>query len=486
MTHGRRRASRRAFTRFFVERGHVAVPSASLIPHDPTRAVHDRRHGPVQAVLPRRGDARRARGRRPSSTCFRAPTTSSSSGAPPATARFFEMLGNFSFGDYFKDEAIPFAWELVDRGASASTATGSGSRCTSRDDEAAAIWHDAIGLPAERIQRMGEDNFWEMGETGPCGPCSEIYFDRGEPSAPTAARRTAARSATSRSGTSSSCSSTASATARSSELPQQEHRHRRGPRADPRAPAGRRLDLRDRRASPPIVDGRRVAHRRHATGATSATDVALRRIADHARAMTFLISDGVFPTNEGRATCCAGSSAARCCGAAPRRCDDASITPRSSTRRSRRSADAYPDWSATRPHRHGARARGGAFGRTLRAGLGLLDEALGARRVARSHVLPASVAFRLHDTYGFPIELTVEIAAERGVAVDREGFDADMARAARARPRGRPRAAAPPTSPPTARSLDAEGPTQFVGRDAAATTRSTSRVRRRARGHRRR
>ncbi|MDA8118035.1 MAG: alanine--tRNA ligase-related protein, partial [Actinomycetota bacterium] len=172
---------RRAFTEFFVERGHVAVPSASLIPHDPTvlftvaGMVPFKPYflGEEQAPFKRATTIQK---------CMRAGGKHNDLDQIGRTARhltFFEMLGNFSFGDYFKEQAIPFAWELVtevlgiDPGRLWVTVHLS-------DDEAERIWRDEVGVPADRIQRLDEDNWWQMADTGPCGPCSEIYFDKGE------------------------------------------------------------------------------------------------------------------------------------------------------------------------------------------------------------------------------------------------------------------------------------------------------------------
>ena len=165
---------RDSFLDFFAAKGHTLVPSASLIPHDPTvlftvagmvpfkpyfvgdEAPPYTRAVSVAEVRPRRRQAQRPRRRRPHAS---------------ATSSFFEMLGNFSFGDYFKDEAIPWAGSSSPR-RSGSTATASGSPSTTTDDEAEAIWHEQVGVPMERIQRLGDkDNFWQMGDTGPCGPC---------------------------------------------------------------------------------------------------------------------------------------------------------------------------------------------------------------------------------------------------------------------------------------------------------------------------
>jgi len=168
---------RSAFTRFFVDRGHTALPAAGLIPHDPS--VLFTIAGMVQF--------------KPYFTGEQAPPVPRATTIQPVfrtvdidligtDARhvtLFEMLGNFSFGDYFKELAIPYAWELVTE-VLGFDADRLWVTVHESDNDSSGIWQDATGIPAARIQAMGEDNFWRMGPTGPCGPCSEIYFDKGE------------------------------------------------------------------------------------------------------------------------------------------------------------------------------------------------------------------------------------------------------------------------------------------------------------------
>jgi alanyl-tRNA synthetase len=172
---------RRAFTRFFVERGHTLVPSSGLIPHHPRAPLFTNAGmnqflpyflGEEAPPYPRATSVQkcvRIRGKDDDIELI---------GRDNTHLSFFEMLGNFSFGDYFKADAIPFAWELV---TEVLGLDGDRLWITVHidDDEAADIWRDHVGVPAERIQRMGDDNFWEMGDTGPCGPSSEIYYDKG-------------------------------------------------------------------------------------------------------------------------------------------------------------------------------------------------------------------------------------------------------------------------------------------------------------------
>src|SRR5580704_17205648 len=174
-------ALRRAFTQYFVERGHTHVPSAGLIPHHALAPLFTNA-GMNQFIPYFMGEERppyrrttsvqksvRIRGKHDDIDLI---------GRTTRHLTFFEILGNFSFGDYFKAGAIPYAWELL-TGPLGLDGDRLWVSVYRDDDEAADIWRDAVGVPAERIQRLDEDNFWEMGETGPCGPASEIYYDRG-------------------------------------------------------------------------------------------------------------------------------------------------------------------------------------------------------------------------------------------------------------------------------------------------------------------
>ena len=237
---------REAFLRFFTERGHVVVPSASLIPHDPSVLFTIAGMVPFKPFFV--GDESPPWPRATSvQKCFRT-LDIEVVGTTQRHCTFFEMLGNFSFGDYFKADAIPYAWELVTEVLGID-----GDRLWitvhESDDEAEQIWRDQVGVPAERIQRMGEDNFWKMGDTGPCGPSSELYFDKGdtygEPGGP--ALGGAERYVEIWNLVFMQYNRDAGRHHRAPAAP--EHRHRRRARADPAGPPGRRLDLRHRRCS---------------------------------------------------------------------------------------------------------------------------------------------------------------------------------------------------------------------------------------------
>ncbi|GAA3308052.1 hypothetical protein GCM10020295_68780 [Streptomyces cinereospinus] len=199
---------RRRWLSFFEERGHTVVPSASLIADDPTLLLVNAGMvpfkpyflGEVTPPAPRATSVQK---------CVRTPDIEEV-GKTTRHGTFFQMCGNFSFGDYFKEGAIKLAWELLttpqDEGGYGLAPERLWITVYQDDDEAEQIWRDVVGVPAERIQRLGKkDNFWSMGVPGPCGPCSEINYDRARSSAPRAARPSTT-SATWRSGTSSSCS----------------------------------------------------------------------------------------------------------------------------------------------------------------------------------------------------------------------------------------------------------------------------------------
>jgi alanyl-tRNA synthetase len=210
---------RRAFLEYFREHGHTVVPSSSLVPgNDPTLLFTNAGMVQFKDVFPRQGAARYVRAVT-SQRCVRAGGKHNDLENVGYTARhhtFFEMLGNFSFGDYFKREAIRYAWEFVTSRLKLDPAR-LWVTVYCDDDDAAEIWLDDIGVDPERVKRMGEaSNFWAMGDTGPCGPCSEIFYDHG-PKVPAdrRARRMRTAIATSRSGTWCSCSTIAPPTARS-------------------------------------------------------------------------------------------------------------------------------------------------------------------------------------------------------------------------------------------------------------------------------
>ncbi|MCB0971374.1 MAG: alanine--tRNA ligase, partial [Acidimicrobiales bacterium] len=384
-------------------------------------------------------------------------------GRSPRHLSFFEMLGNFSFGDYFKADAIRWAWEF-----STETLGLDGDRiwvtCHVDDDEAVALWVDEVGFPAERIQRLDKDNFWEMGETGPCGPSSELFWDFGPevgpdggPANPAAEHRYVEfwnlvfqqyfRGA-------------------DRELRPLEHKN-----IDTGAGLERILGVTINSPDVFATDelAALVARATSATGVALGddpeSDVALKLLADHARTMTFLVSDGVIPSNEDR-----GYVLRRIIRRAIRFAYllgvEKPITPILAEETISLMGDAYPDLAASADTVVGVLSREeDQFRRTLRSGLGILDGALG--EVDEGGELPGTVAFSLHDTYGFPLEVTTEIAEGRGYTVDRAGFDEAMAaQRARARAGGKKGGlAVGDEATAVAAVLDGHGPTEFVGRE---------------------
>ncbi|MBV8982996.1 MAG: alanine--tRNA ligase, partial [Acidimicrobiia bacterium] len=173
---------RRLFIDFFAERGHTVVPSSGLIPHHPLAPLFT--NAGMNQFLPYLLGEETPPYVRATSVqkCVRVRGKHDDIDLIGRTTRhlsFFEMLGNFSLGDYFKEQAIKYAWELSTE-VFGYDPESIWVTVYETDDEAEAIWRDVVGVPAERVQRMGADNFWEMGDTGPCGPCSELYFDKGE------------------------------------------------------------------------------------------------------------------------------------------------------------------------------------------------------------------------------------------------------------------------------------------------------------------
>ncbi len=445
---------RSAFTRFFTERGHVAVPSASLIPHDPTVLFT------IAGMVPFKpyflGDERPPWPRATSvQKCFRT-LDIDIVGTTHRHCTFFEMLGNFSFGDYFKAEAIPYAWELVTEVLGLD-----GDRLWvtvhESDDDAAAIWVDAVGVDPARVQRMGEDNFWQMGDTGPCGPCSELYVDKGPAYGPEGGPAHGGPERFVEIWNLVFMQLNRSADGTTEPLPR--------PSIDTGAGLERIL---------PVVQGvdsifatdlfapvLEVAQSLsgHRYGDDPAADVGLRILADHGRAMAALVSDGVLPSNEGR-----GYVLRRIIRRAVRRgrqlgVEGGLVVPLAEAAVGVLGG-AYPELATNRDLiAEVVEREESAFVRTLATGSAILE----AELAAGTRVLSGEDAFRLHDTYGFPVELTVEIAGEAGVEVDLAGFEAAMARQ-RERARAAARAGRSQADESTYRALlDRQGQTVFLG-----------------------
>jgi alanyl-tRNA synthetase len=445
---------RQAFLDFFVERGHVVVPSASLIPYDPTVLFTIAGMVPFKPFFV--GDETPPWSRATSvQKCFRT-LDIEVVGTTHRHCTFFEMLGNFSFGDYFKADAIPYAWELV-----SETLGIDGDRLWitvhESDDEAEQIWRDRIGVPAERIQRMGEDNFWDPLPVGPCGPSSEIFFDKGEAYGEGGGPARGGSERFVEIWNLVFLQFNRDADGKTAPLPR--------PSIDTGAGLERILpvlqgvdSIFETDAFLPMIEASSSITGR-AYGRDEKTDVGLRIMADHGRAMAMLVADGVLPANEGR-----GYVLRRIIRRAVRRARqlgvESPVTPLLVDAAVATLGAAYPAMAEQRSYVSEVASREEeGFLRTLATGSGILEEQLATGVTT----VPGEVAFRLHDTYGFPIELTREIAEEAGLTVDLEGFEEAMEHQ-RSQARAAARAAKSVAGEQAYRSvLDVEGPTTFVG-----------------------
>ena len=451
---------RTAFVDFFAARDHVVRPSASLIPNDPTLLLTNAGMVPFKPYF--LGEEEPPWDRAVSvQKCVRT-IDIDIIGTTDRHVSFFEMLGNFSFGDYFKEKAIPWGYEFVteilglDPGRLWYTVHES-------DDEAEEIWISQVGVPPDRVQRKGRDNFWQMGVPGPCGPSSEIFFDRGEehggPGGPASGDED-----------------------RYIEIwnlvfmqhIQDEPYHVVGDLPANNIDTGMGLDrvavvLQEAGSVFEIDMTREVlaGAERHTGldyGADERSDVSLRILADHGRTVTFLISDGVVPSNESR-----GYVLRRLLRRAVRHAwqygGSGLVMPRLVETTVEVMGDAYPELVEKRDFLLEVVTREEEkFRRTLESGHQLLDTEL-----TNSDRLPGTTAFKLHDTFGFPIDLTKEIAADRGVEVDVAGFETEMTRQ-RERARAAWKGSEATEAAVVYRDIvEAHGPTEFVGYDYEAS-----------------
>ncbi len=435
----------RRFLEYFSQRGHTVVPSASLVAEDPTLLLVNAGMVPFKPYFlgqrvppfPRAVTVQK---------CVRTPDIDEV-GKTTRHATFFQMLGNFSFGDYFKEQAIPLAWELLTRpepdGGFGFPESKLWATVYTGDDDAYAIWREAVGLPESRIQRRGlADNYWHMGVPGPGGPCSEIYYDRGP-----------------------------------------EYGREGGPAADEdrylevwnlvfmqyQLSAVRSkvdFDVQGELPSRNIDTGmglermaillqgvdniyevdttwkvldRAAEMTDQKYGRDLRNDVALRVVADHVRSAVMLVADGVIPSNEGR-------------GYVLRRIVRRSVRNLRLLAGSQRGGDGghggqnerylrelasvaigalgdqYPELIRDAPHILTVLdAEEAAFLGTLRTGTAMFDAAISEAERHGERALSGAQAFQLHDTYGFPIDLTLEMAAEQGLTVDEGEFRRLMA-----------------------------------------------------------
>ena len=417
---------RRSFLDYFTAHGHEAVPSAPLVPYnDPSLMFVNAGMVPFKNVFT--GLETRAVPRAVSAQkCVRAGGKHNDLDNVGYTARhhtFFEMLGNFSFGDYFKEEAINHAWTLLTRewGLPADRLTAT---VYHTDDEAFALWKKIAGLPDHRIIRIPtNDNFWSMGETGPCGPCSEIFYDHGESIAggpPGSPDEDGDRfieiwnlvfmqyeqvDADTRTNLPRPSIDTGMGLERIAAVMQGMH------------------DNYDTDTFRALIAGSESLTGVRAEGAQRASH---RVIADHLRSTGFLLADGVLPSNEGR-----GYVLRRIMRRAMRHAHllgaNEPLMHRLVPVLVTEMGQAYPELLRAQPLIEEVLEREEArFRQTLEKGLKLLDEA--TDDLGEGDSLPGDTAFKLYDTYGFPYDLTEDALRARGIAVDRAGFDAAMSR----------------------------------------------------------
>ena len=464
---------RETYVSFFEGKGHLRVPSASLVPAPDDTSTLFTIAG-MQPLKPYFSGSERPPGTRLTSCqrCFRTPDIEEV-GNTDRHLTFFEMLGNFSFGDYFKDEAIAFGWELSVDGFGFDPAQiwvtvfgGDEELGLGPDAEAIEIWR-RLGIPDERIVPLPRaENFWQAGVTGPCGPCSEMYLDRGEPYG------------------------------RADELPGDDTERfleywnhvfmayelgEDGSLSDlPKRNIDTGLGL-ERMAAlkqgvdsvfetdllRPLIDlseelsGRRYAEEPKATRA-------MRILADHSRGMVNLIADGVVPSNEER-----GYALRRIMRRAIQQGRvlglEAPYLERFAERAVESLADAYPslatEWETIS---RWVVDEEQSFGRTLERGTELLRELVADARSRGTSWIEAEDAFRLHDTYGFPYDLTKELLAEEGLAVDDQGFEALMEQQ-RQRARGAAEPAVLDRHEAVMSFVSSAPPSEFVGYETLDT-----------------
>lgn len=451
---------RQTWTNFFANRGHEPVASSGLIPLHPAAPLFA--NAGMNQFLPFfMGEEPPAWPRATTvQKCVRIMGKHDdieNIGRSKSHLTFFEMLGNFSFGDYFKEGAIKLAWELITEqfGYDPSLIWVT---VHESDDVAEQLWLDLTTVPKERIQRLAEDNFWEMGDTGPCGPCSEIFLDKGAayghdggPSHGADARYLEFWNLVFMQYERQSDSSLV-------ELPKQN--------VDTGAGYERNLCLLqgvdsvfDTDLFTPLL-----AAASDLTGVTygkdEECDVSLRIMADHARSVAFLINDGVFPSNTDR-----GYVLRRILRRAVRRAYSLGIERQVMAGMVdavvANMGGAYPDLVRNRDFVSDVVEREeGHFRSTLRRGMTMLDEELSSG----TKELSGAAAFKLHDTFGFPIEVTREVATERGVTVDQDGFAAEMeAQRDRARAAAKGAAGGEVNAEVYRDLLEATGPTRYVG-----------------------
>lgn len=421
---------REAFLRYFKGKGHEVVSSSSLIPaNDPTLLFTNAGMNQFKGIF--LGEEERGYKRAASSQkCVRAGGKHNDLENVGRTARhhtFFEMLGNFSFGDYFKRDAILFAWEFltVEMGLPKERLWATVFR---EDDEAESLWLEVTGIPKERITRLDEkDNFWQMGDTGPCGPCSEILIDQG---ADVGCGRPDCRVGC-------DCDRfleiwnlvfmqfNRDPKGKLTPLPRPSIDTGMGLERITAVVQGFKNNYDSDLFSGLIANISKIAGKRY--GANADNDVSMRVISDHGRAVTFLIGDGAIPSNEGR-----GYVLRRIMRRAARHGKllglDKPFLYTVSGWIIDQMSDAYPELAGQRDYiARVIKIEEERFSETLDNGLRLLEEEVAGLKARGEKVIPGETVFKLYDTFGFPVDLTEDIVKGRGITLDMDGFEREMA-----------------------------------------------------------
>ncbi len=417
-------ALRRMFLEFFESKGHLKMNSFSLVPHnDNSLLLINSGMAPLKPYFTGQEIPPRKR----VTTCQKCIRTGDleNVGKTARHGTFFEMLGNFSFGDYFKKEAIAWSWEFLTEvvGLDANRLYPS---VYEEDDEAYAIWHEQIGIPEERIFRFGkEDNFWEHG-SGPCGPCSEIYYDRGEKYGCGKPDCTVGCDCDRYMEVWNNVFTQFEGDGKGNYTELEQKNIDTGMGLERLAVAVQDVDsifdvdtifdLREKVCE--------ITHTKYRESVD--TDISIRIITDHIRSATFMISDGIMPSNEGR-----GYVLRRIIRRAARQgrklgLSDTFLASLSETVIAG-SKDGYPELEEKKAFIFNVLTQEeNQFARTIDQGLSILSDLEEEMEKTGAKTLSGAEAFKLYDTYGFPLDLTEEILAEKGFSADRAGFDAAM------------------------------------------------------------
>jgi alanyl-tRNA synthetase len=425
---------RETFLSFFEERGHLRVPSASLVPpsYDPSVLLTTAGMQPLKPYF--RGEEQPPSRRLTSCQKSFRTTDIENVGLTYRHLTLFEMLGNFSVGDYFKQGAVEYGLELSTQGFGfgfeqiwVTVFGGDDELGLGPDEEAIECWL-SVGMPRERIVLLGrEDNFWQSGPTGPCGPCSELYLDRGDAFGPD----------TDRPGDDTErfvefwnlvfMQYELQADGSLPELPMQNIDTGMGLERMAAILQDVESVFETDHIRPLVELGEELSGRRY--GQDFPTTRALRILADHGRAMTFLLADGVVPSNEDRGYILRRIMRRAIQQAHVLEIEQPILVPLAERVRDAM-GDAYPDMAAELPTViRWAEAEERSFERTLEQGERMLAELVERAKEEQTSWVSAEDAFKLHDTYGFPYEMTRELLAEQGLSVDDQGFEELMERA---------------------------------------------------------